>query len=429
MPRIDPVPTVSWPAAVELDRTARHPAHPSSLRNGLGDGTVGCVGSLGADSTPHYRTSFPPSDPSTESTLAPWFQMLSAQIAATLFWMASSRVSLIEAGFPAGSVPTRRGFLKALGQSAAAMSVRSANSQIPGQPLRQRTARVVLDSDAANYFDDQFALAYAALSRKEIVIEALYAAPFTNQRTATPHDGMKRSHAEIERVLETLGIGGQIPVLAGATDHMQAADHPVESPAAQDIVDRVMRPASPVDHVVSIGPATNVASALAIEPAIRQRVTVVWLGGTPHHTLSASEFNLRQDVHAARALFDSGVRLIQVPAPGVAEHLRTTEAEIAERIRGSSAIGTYLADLVAAHTAVGHGPTSSSRAFAVWDLAAVAWLVNPGWVPSVTTSSPSLSRDLEWLHNSGRPQMRVATGVLRDEIFEDLFRKLGNGPR
>lgn len=312
---------------------------------------------------------------------------------------------------------------------ATAASVGGASAQDGGLPRREGRARIVVDTDAANYFDDQFALAYAALSRNAIEIAALYAAPFSNQRISKPEDGMERSYDEIGRVLEALRISGEVPVLKGARTMMQGSSRPVDSPAARDIVERVMSPDSPVDYIVSIGAATNIASALLMESEIGRRATVVWLGGTPHHFPSASEFNLRQDPEAARVLFDSEAQLFHVPAPGLAENLRTTRQEIERMLRGNSSIGTYLADMVASLSPEGHVAAGSSRTLAIWDLAAVAWVVNPGWVESIATASPVVAGNLEWLHSPYRHQVRVATRLLRDEIVSDLFEKLSSAPR
>ena len=46
--------------------------------------------------------------------------------------------------------------------------------------------RVVIDTDTYNEIDDQFALVYALFSPDRIGLEAIYAAPFTNDRAADP---------------------------------------------------------------------------------------------------------------------------------------------------------------------------------------------------------------------------------------------------
>jgi purine nucleosidase len=53
--------------------------------------------------------------------------------------------------------------------------------------------RAVLDTDTFNEIDDQFALVYALLAPERIRLEAVYAAPFDNERANGPADGMQQS--------------------------------------------------------------------------------------------------------------------------------------------------------------------------------------------------------------------------------------------
>ena len=201
---------------------------------------------------------------------------------------------------------------------------------------------MLFDTDAGNYFDDQFALAYAALSKASIRIHAAYAAPFANRIVRDPEEGMERSYEEIGHVLAALGLEKDVPVLKGSRTPLRSPEKAVMSPAAEDIVERVMNRQPAIHFIVAVGPATNVASALLLEPRLCDRTTIVWLGGTPYHFPSASEFNLRQDASAVRVLLNSGARLMHAPAPGLAENLRTTRQDIRERLQGRSAIGDYL---------------------------------------------------------------------------------------
>ena len=51
---------------------------------------------------------------------------------------------------------------------------------------------LVIDTDAATEIDDQFAIAYALLSRERFHIRGIYAAPFAmNEKTKDPNVGMK----------------------------------------------------------------------------------------------------------------------------------------------------------------------------------------------------------------------------------------------
>ena len=68
-------------------------------------------------------------------------------------------------------------------------------------PGRGRTVSMVLDTDTFNEVDDQFAVAYAvrAAQAGELKLEAVYAAPFSNQMGTTPQLEMELSYQEILR--------------------------------------------------------------------------------------------------------------------------------------------------------------------------------------------------------------------------------------
>ena len=279
--------------------------------------------------------------------------------------------------------------------------------------------RVVIDTDAFNEVDDQFALAYALRSPEKLEVDSIYAAPFHNHRSAGPRDGMEQSYNEILNVLELLDLSGATPVCRGSAGFLKDGKTPQYSEAAQDLVDRAMSSDDEPLYVVAIGAITNIASAILMEPGIVDRIVLVWLGGHArfwHHT---HEFNLKQDVSAARVVLDCGVPLIRVPCDGVTTHLSTTVHELEHYLEGKSRIGTYLTDIVRGYASEPYGWSK-----VIWDLAAVAWLINPEWVPSALVHSPIITDQGTWSFDSGRHFIRSATFVRRDPIFADVFRKL-----
>lgn len=60
----------------------------------------------------------------------------------------------------------------------------------------------VLDTDTYNEIDDQFALAYMLASEDKIRLKAIYAAPFFNDNSSSPADGMEKSYQEIHKILD-----------------------------------------------------------------------------------------------------------------------------------------------------------------------------------------------------------------------------------
>lgn len=283
-----------------------------------------------------------------------------------------------------------------------------------------KRVRVVMDTDTFNEIDDQFAVTYAWMSPDKIQLEALYAAPFHNDLSSGPMDGMEKSYHEILRLLGHLNAPSDDFVFRGAPRYLPAANTPVDSDAARDLVRRA-RASSPDDplYVVAVAAPTNVASAILLEPAIVDRIVIVWLGGHALHWPDTREFNLAQDIHASRLLLDSGVPLILVPCMGVSSHLITSLPEIRASLKDCGGIGDYLVE-----TFANCQDDHFGRSRVIWDIAAVAYLINPDWVPSGLVSSPVLNDSLRWSCDASRHPIRIATHIYRDPVFTDLFRKI-----
>ncbi len=290
----------------------------------------------------------------------------------------------------------------------------------PGQ------VRVVLDTDTYNEIDDQYALAYSLLSRERMSVEAIYAAPFVNDRSASAEIGMEKSYEEILRLLGFFPDKYHADAFRGSDRFLEDKNRPVESPAARDLIEKAQRSSSQPLYVLTIGCPVNVSSALLMEPSIKEKIVVVWLGGTTHYWPSATEFNLRQDVIASQVLFDSGVALVQIPTKNVSEHLRTTVPELEVHLRGRSRIGDYLygqfLQYFAVRTRGKNRPYPYSKV--IWDISAIAWLIEPEWVPSAIVPSPVLTDDLRWESGANRHNIRVANDLNRDAVFHDLFTRL-----
>ena len=279
--------------------------------------------------------------------------------------------------------------------------------------------RMVLDTDTYNEIDDQFALVYTLLSPDRLDLAAIYAAPFHNNRSSGPEDGMHRSYEEILRVLERMRQPDTGLVYRGSTAWLPDSGAPVRSAAADDLIERALAPAEQPLYVVAIGAITNVASAILQAPEIIKRIVVVWLGGHPTYWHDTTEFNLQQDLRAARLIFDCGVPLVHVPCINVTEHLKTTQAELAQFVKGRGAIGDYLFEIFSAYY-----NDHYARSKELWDIGPIAWLLQPDWAQSALVHSPILTSDRTWSHDPRRHLVREVYRVKRDAIFRDLFQKL-----
>src|SRR5690554_5095087 len=72
--------------------------------------------------------------------------------------------------------------------------------------------RLIIDTDAKNEADDQFAIVHALLTPK-FELEGIIATHFGNDRT---DHSMEESYAEVIKILKLSGFYGQVPALRGA---------------------------------------------------------------------------------------------------------------------------------------------------------------------------------------------------------------------
>ncbi len=232
---------------------------------------------------------------------------------------------------------------------------------------------VVLDTDAYNEVDDQFAIAYLLRSAERLHTKAIYAAPFLNVRSVTPRDGMEKSYREICHLLSLMDE--QVAVFRGSEQFLTDEKTPVISPAARDLAERAMDYAADKPlYVVAIGAITNVASALLINPEIAERIVVVWLGGHAHHYHDTKEFNLFQDVAAARVVMGSGVRFVQLPCRGVVDMFALSRHEIVHYFEQKNPLCGYLLSHTVAQLDEENGG-AKDWSKPLWDVTAVAWLL------------------------------------------------------
>jgi inosine-uridine nucleoside N-ribohydrolase len=280
--------------------------------------------------------------------------------------------------------------------------------------------RVVLDTDTYNEIDDQFALVQAVLSQDRIGLEAIYAAPFFNDRSTSPGHGMELSYREILALLERLDMNPDGLVFRGVNDYVGPSKKALEAPAVDDLIAKARQGSleNPL-YVIAIGAISNVASALLKAPDIIDRILVVWLGGHSLDWPNQKEFNLMQDVGGAQLLFDSGVPLVLLPCWGVASHLHSSVPEIERHVEPHGEIGRFLAMRFKAYE-TNHVGWSKE----IWDMAAVGWVLDADWAPSVFVPTPILTDNMTYSVDRTRHVMRYVTMVKRNPILQDFIGKL-----
>ena len=286
--------------------------------------------------------------------------------------------------------------------------------------------RMVLDTDTFNEIDDQYAIAYALLAPEKLEIEAFYAAPFFNMHSSSPEDGMERSYDEIIKLLKFAGREEFIPkTFKGSRTYLPDEKTPVESPACDDMIAKARATADgEVLYVVAIGAITNVASALIKAPDIAEKIVIVWLGGHAFHWPNSREFNLQQDVAAARVVFNSGAPVVMFPCMGVVSNCTVTKPELEHWLVGKNPLATYLAENTIAEADAYAKGKAWSRV--IWDATTIAWLLDTEgkMVMDRLEHAPICEYDHHYAFDPGRPWIKYVWHINRDALFTDIFTRL-----
>jgi inosine-uridine nucleoside N-ribohydrolase len=286
---------------------------------------------------------------------------------------------------------------------------------------RPTRRRVIIDTDAKNEADDQYAVVHALLS-PTLDVRGLVPAHFGTERST---ESMHQSRAEIDLLLELMDLDGRVTVANGA--EMAIGDEASPAPSAgAELIIAESKLASEEDplFVAFLGPLTDMATAILLDPEIVDRdVVVVWIGGMGYGvdwSYPAVEFNLRNDIPAANVVFGSGITLWQVPAT-VYSMVSVGYAELEEKIGGTSKLADYLIGQLIEWNATHHGEPIESRSLG--DSPAISLILNPRGGVFRTIPAPRFGREGGYLPGSGHP-IRVFETVDIRYLLEDMFAKI-----
>ncbi|MBQ7836605.1 MAG: nucleoside hydrolase [Clostridia bacterium] len=285
-----------------------------------------------------------------------------------------------------------------------------------------RVKKCVIDTDAFNEIDDQFAIAYSYLSKKLDVL-AVYAAPFFNGNSKSYEDGMERSYHEIIRVLGCCDKGFTVPVLKGSRASIDQTGKAVDSEAADHLI-KLAHETNEMIYVFGMAAITNVASALMKDPTIKDKICVIWLAASETHADHLDEFNLNQDYKAGQILLNSGVNLLLCPAWSVVWELKASLSHILD-LQGHNSACDCLYDLGYGYYCGAGKPEGWYRC--LWDIAAPAILDNPDCAEIEIITAPVMTDDRKYAFDSTRHKIMILKKIDRDKTYEKAWEVLKAG--
>ncbi|KQY94394.1 nucleoside hydrolase [Paenibacillus sp. Root52] len=280
--------------------------------------------------------------------------------------------------------------------------------------------RLIINTDAKNEADDQFAIVHALLTPR-FNIKGIIAAHFGERRTTT---SMQESYDEVNNVLELMDLTQEVPVFKGSERALPDEETPSMSEGAELIIRESLSDDPKPLYVIFLGPITDLAAAYLKEPAIADRLTAVWIGGGQWPE-GEFEFNLSNDINAANVIFNSNIPLWLIPKDVYAT-IRVSIAELAVRVKPYGKVGAYLyQQLVDFNLQMGEVPGwPKGEMWSLGDSPAVSVLLDDHEYGYEMKPAPRITNDMQYVHGQSERLIRWYHFIDSRFTLEDMYAKL-----
>ncbi len=290
------------------------------------------------------------------------------------------------------------------------------NYQVP----EHKKLRVIINTDAKNEADDQFAIVHALLTPK-FDVKGIIAAHFGEHKSKR---SMEDSYEEIEKLLRLMDLKKSIKVVKGASKGMDDIDTPVISEGSRLIIDEALKEDSSPLYLIFLGPITDLASAYIEEPRIVDKLTAIWIGGGVYPE-GGREFNLSNDIPAANVVFQSPIPLWQVPK-NVYQMVKVGISELENKVKPFGDIGNYLFEQLAEYNNSPYWRNPWGDSWCLGDSPAVSLLIDDHQFHYEEKDAPFFTNDMRYqlgASNSVR-KIRVYNSIDARFTLEDMYAKI-----
>jgi purine nucleosidase len=287
---------------------------------------------------------------------------------------------------------------------------------VPELPAAGRRLRVVIDTDIATEIDDLYAVALALRATDRFAVEGFVATHFAQKHGRA---SIAQSYALLLELLEVAGHAGRYPVCKGG-DPIPYLDEPSDSAGARLIIERAHAggPDDPL-WVVGLGAATNLASALLLDPAILPKVRYVFHARSEWSWPERSEqYNVGGDVRAARCLLSSGVPLVWFDT---GQQLTCPMAVTAQRLLPLGGLPAYL------HNYRLKAPYYQRDDKGFFDVGDIAWMMRPDVCTNTVVDAPSMDWAMRFEHRGGLGRMLRVHDLQPEPVWALFFARMASG--
>ena len=284
---------------------------------------------------------------------------------------------------------------------------------------------VILSTDIGNEIDDQWAVAYLLLQPRFEVLGVMSA----HAPTITAPAGHTSYRILLDVVENRLGMREHPPLVEGGSYPLDNQTTPRNSPAAMFLIQKSKRfSATHRLTVLTIGAATDVASAILIDPSIVERIQIVQMGFTNEQ--GGQEFNIANDVHAVQAILNSSVPLVIGPGDVCRQSLSLTFDQAKSLLAHHGPIGDWLWEEYQAWYFRVVKPmrvNDFSKPWVIWDDITLASVLN--MTTQHTSPRPRMRDDMTFERIETNKVVTWITDVDEEKMWKDFFTLVDNYQR
>ncbi|HEY9137443.1 MAG TPA: nucleoside hydrolase [Terriglobus sp.] len=295
---------------------------------------------------------------------------------------------------------------------------------LPAQSPAERPTPIILSTDTGNEVDDQWVIFYLLTDPAFDVRGILSAhAPSMPDPAARWSLGIIRDEVE-----HHMGLAIHPPLVEGANVPLQNTSTPQSSAAARFLVEQ-SRGFSSSNRltVLTIGAATDTASALLLDPTLADRIRIIAMGFNNLKPEGAKEYNALNDPHAWQVILNSRVPVVIGTGDVCRRDLGLTYDQAQKLLAGHGPIAAWLWDDFRAWYFTRVKPArvnDFTGKHPIWDIITAAYI--KGLATAETAPRPSLTDGMKFAPGSPGATVQtithVDTATLWQEFFADMDR-------
>jgi purine nucleosidase len=280
---------------------------------------------------------------------------------------------------------------------------------------------VILSTDVGNEIDDQWAIAYM-LVNPAFDVRAIVSAHAPSLPAPSAHATYEVLKDEVEH---RLGMTVHPPLFEGSSEPLADTKTPRPN-AGVDFMVETSKSFAP-DHrlvVLTIGAATDVASAILEDPSIVQRISVVAMGFR-NLTEGGKEYNVENDPKAWQVILDSDAP-VTIGSGDVCQRDLALSFDAAKKLISThGSVGAWLWDEYQAWYFRFVKPlrvNDFSKPWVIWDIITLAY--EQDMTTQKTISRLRLADDLSFERINTHKTITWITSVDSSRVWADFVAKL-----